>query len=282
MREAKSVVVSIDGIEFSNKLRLKYIAGPCVIENEENYYKTIAELKKIFKKLKTDFIAKASFDKANRSSIESFRGVGLKEGIRILEKVKKELKVKILVDIHLPSRADEVALVSDIIQIPAFLSRQTDIIIAAAKTMKAVNIKKGQFLSPWEVENIIKKVESTGNTKIMITERGTTFGYNNLVVDMRSFDIIKRFGYPVIFDATHSVQRPGGLGNKSGGDREFVLPLSKSAVIQKISAVFFETHINPDNALSDGPNSIPLRDVEKYVKILNRIDELAKKLEDVL
>jgi 2-dehydro-3-deoxyphosphooctonate aldolase (KDO 8-P synthase) len=282
MKETKNFIVNVDGIKFSNSLKLKYICGPCVIESEESYYKTILELKKIFKKIGSEFIAKASFDKANRSSIDSFRGVGLKEGIKILNRVKNELNVKILVDIHLPSQADEVATVADIIQIPAFLSRQTDIIIAAGRTRKAVNVKKGQFLSPWDVENIIKKIESTGNNKIMITERGTTFGYNNLVVDMRALDVIKRYGYPVIFDSTHSIQRPGGLGNKSGGDREFVLPLSKSAVIQKISAVFFETHPNPEKALSDGPNSLPLKSVEKYVKILNRIDELAKKLEDNL
>jgi len=282
MKEIKSVVVDISGIKFSNELKIKYICGPCVIESEENYYRTISELKKIFKKIKSDFVAKASFDKANRTSIDSFRGVGLKEGIRILEKVKKELKVRILVDIHIPSQADEVATVADIIQIPAFLSRQTDLLVAAGRTMKVVNVKKGQFLSPWEVANIIKKIQSTGNNKIMITERGTTFGYNNLVVDMRSFDIIKKFGYPVVFDATHSIQRPAIFGNKSGGDREFILPLSKSAVIQKISAVFFETHQNPSKALSDGPNSLPLKSVEKYVKILNRIDALAKKLEDGL
>lgn len=276
--EYKKVKIGESKIVFSNNLPLKYICGPCVIESEENYITTIGMLKKIFENEKTEFVAKASFDKANRSSIFSFRGPGLEEAIRILKIVKEKFNVPILVDIHLPDQAEKVSEVCDIIQIPAFLSRQTDLLISAGRTKKVVNVKKGQFLSPYEVENIIKKIESTGNNKILITERGTTFGYQNLVVDMRSFEIIKRYGYPVIFDATHSVQRPGQLGDRTGGDREFVLPLAKSAVAQGISGIFFETHIDPDKALSDGPNSIPLKSVKKFINILNTIDRVSKKI----
>ncbi len=274
----KSNEVKVNGITFSNTLPLKYICGTCVIESKENYTKTISALKKIMESQDSQFIAKASFDKANRSSINSFRGIGFDESMEILKELKEKLKVSILIDIHLPEQAQKVREVCDIIQIPAFLCRQTDLLLAAGETQKAINVKKGQFISPYEVENIIKKIESTGNKRIMITERGTTFGYNNLVVDMRSFEIIKKFGYPVIFDATHSVQRPGGLGTSTAGDREFVFPLSKSAVAQGIAGIFFETHINPEKALSDGPNSLKLKDVKKFVSALNSIDRIAKKI----
>jgi 2-dehydro-3-deoxyphosphooctonate aldolase (KDO 8-P synthase) len=274
----KSNEVKVNGITFSNTLPLKYICGTCVIESKANYIKTISTLKKIMESQGSRFIAKASFDKANRSSINSFRGIGFDESMEILKELKEKLKVSILIDIHLPEQAQKVREVCDIIQIPAFLCRQTDLLLAAGETQKAINVKKGQFVSPYEVENIIKKIESTGNKRIMITERGTTFGYNNLVVDMRSFEIIKKFGYPVIFDATHSVQRPGGLGTSTAGDREFVFPLSKSAVAQGIAGVFFETHINPEKALSDGPNSLKLKDVKKFVSALNSIDRIAKKI----
>lgn len=266
-------------IIISNTKPITFIAGTCVIESYTNYRDTVKKLKDIFSKLNVNFIAKASFDKANRSSLSSFRGPGIEEGIKILRDIKEEFNIPVLVDIHLPEQAEKVKDVCDIIQIPAFLCRQTDLILAAAETGRAVNVKKGQFLSPWEIENIIKKIESRKNRKIMITERGTTFGYNNLIVDMRSIKIIKEFGYPVIFDATHSVQKPGGLGNKSGGDRKFVMTLAKSAVINAIAGLFFETHINPDTALSDGPNSIKLSDVYKFAKIIKKIDMLAKQKE---
>jgi len=269
-------VVDVGGIKFSNNLSLKYICGTCVIESKTNYIETIKRLKKIMREERSLFVAKASFDKANRTSIESFRGIGFEESMEILKIVKKELKVPLLVDIHLPHQAELVLGIADIIQIPAFLCRQTDILIAAGETGKVVNVKKGQFISPWDVGNIIKKIESTGNKKILLTERGTTFGYSNLVVDMRSFEIMKHYGYPVIFDSTHSVQRPGGLGDKTGGDRNFILPLSKSAVVQGIAGIFFETHINPEKALSDGPNSIKLSNVKNYIKTLNLIDKTVK------
>jgi len=270
--------VKCGDIVFSNSLPIKYISGTCIIESRENYTKTVSELKRIFNSEKSKFIAKASFDKANRTSISSFRGVDFDEAMDILREVKTGYGVKLLVDIHLPSQAERIAEVADIIQIPAFLSRQTDLIIAAAETGKVVNVKKGQFMSPWDVENIIKKIESRGNKKILLTERGVSFGYNNLVVDMRSFEVMKQFGYPVIYDATHSVQRPGGLGNKTGGDREFIFPLSRAAVATGIAGIFFETHINPEKALSDGPNSIKLSDAKKYISVLNRIDKLIKSI----
>lgn len=274
----KNKKVEVGKILFSNDLKINYIAGTCIIESPQNYISTIAKLVKIFKKNKSQFVAKASFDKANRSSINSFRGIGIDKSLEVLRKVKKIFNIPILVDIHLPQQAEMVSDVCDIIQIPAFLSRQTDIIVAAAKTKKAINIKKAQFMSPWEIENVIKKIEHCNNYNILITERGTIFGYNNLVVDMRSFEIIKKFGYPVIFDATHSVQKPAILGDRSGGDREFIPVLSRAAVSCKIAGIFFETHINPNKALSDGPNAIALKDVEAYISTLNKIDKLIKSI----
>ncbi len=274
----KTVKIENYGIEISNNKPIVFIAGPCVIESYDIYYSTIKKLKEITTKLGVGFIAKASFDKANRSSIESYRGPGLKEGIEILKSVKKELNVAILTDIHLPQQAQIVSEVCDIIQIPAFLCRQTDLLIAAAQTAKPVNVKKGQFISPWDVKNIIKKIESQNNYNIIITERGYMFGYNNLVVDMRSFEIMKGFGYPVIFDATHSVQKPGGLGDKSGGEREFIKPLARASVACAIAGVFFETHPYPDKALSDGPNSLPLDEAEEFMSALNKLDKFVKSI----
>jgi len=275
----KQIKVKIGPLVFSNDLPINYIGGTCVIESEKNYFLTIKKLKNIFLNLNSGYIAKASFDKANRSSINSFRGPGIKEGLEILKRVKEKLKVPILVDIHLPQQAEIVAEVADIIQIPAFLCRQTDLIISAADTGKTVNVKKGQFISPWEVENIIKKIESRNNYSIMLTERGTTFGYSNLVVDMRAIEIMKGFGYPVIFDCTHSVQKPGILGNATGGDRKFIFPLAKAAVSLGIAGLFFETHINPEKALSDGPNSLPLSKVKYIAEVLNKLDKLVKSYE---
>ncbi|MGC9069827.1 MAG: 3-deoxy-8-phosphooctulonate synthase [Elusimicrobiales bacterium] len=274
----KSVRLDNYNIEISNKNPLVFIAGTCVIESYDNYYITLKKLKEISDKLGVRFIAKASFDKANRSSINSYRGPGLVEGVEILKRVKKELNLPLLIDIHLPHQADIVAEICDIIQIPAFLCRQTDILIAAAQTGKVVNVKKGQFISPWEIRNIIRKIESRNNYNIMITERGYMFGYNNLVVDMRAFEIMKEFGYPIIFDATHSVQRPAGLGDRSAGDRQFIKPLARASVACAIAGVFFETHLDPDNALSDGPNSLPLDEVEEFMSVLNKLDKFVKSI----
>lgn len=241
------------------------IAGPCVIENEQMVFQLAESIKKITEQLKIPFIFKASYDKANRTSIKSFRGPGLKKGLGILSNIKKKYGVPLLIDVHCTHDVPFVAEIADIIQIPAYLCRQTDLLIASAKTKKAVNVKKGQFLSPYEMKNVVEKIESTGNKKILLTERGTFFGYNNLVVDMRSIVVMKDFGYPVVFDATHSVQLPGGLGNKTGGQREFILPLSKAAIAVGVSAIFMEVHPNPEKALSDGPNSIKLSELKKFL-----------------
>lgn len=274
----KKIQLKEYNIEISNNLPLIFIGGTCVIESFDNYFYTVKYLKKISEKIGVSFIAKASFDKANRSSVDSYRGPGIKKGLEILKEVKKRLNLPILVDIHLPDQAPLVSEVADIIQIPAFLCRQTDLLFAAADTGKVVNVKKGQFIAPWDVINIIKKIESRKNNKIMLTERGYTFGYNNLVVDMRSLEIMKSYGYPVIYDATHSVQKPGGLGSKSDGDRQFIFPLARAAVSCGIAGVFFETHINPQEALSDGPNSLKLSDTNKFMTTLKKIDKLVKSI----
>ncbi|MDD5688071.1 MAG: 3-deoxy-8-phosphooctulonate synthase [Elusimicrobia bacterium] len=242
------------------------IAGPCVIEAEKIVFQIAGELQKLTQQLKIPFIFKASYDKANRSSIKSFRGTGIKKGLEILAKVKSKYNIPILVDVHCTKDVLNVSKIADIIQIPAFLCRQTDLLLAVAKTKKPVNVKKGQFLSPHDMKNVIEKIESAGNKKILLTERGTSFGYNNLVVDFRSLVIMKNSGYPVIFDATHSVQLPGGLGDKSGGQREFVLPLSKAAIAVGINGLFLEVHPNPQKALSDGANSLKLSEMEKFLK----------------
>jgi 2-dehydro-3-deoxyphosphooctonate aldolase (KDO 8-P synthase) len=249
------------------------IAGPCVIENYDITFNIAKTLKNIAQELNIPFVFKSSFDKANRTSVESFRGPGFTEGLDILKKIKKELGVKIVSDIHLPEQAVDASKVLDIIQIPAFLCRQTDLISAACKTGKPVNIKKGQFLSPYECKNIINKAEQSGSNSISITERGTTFGYNNLVVDFRSIDIVKKMGVPVIFDATHSVQLPGGGIDSSAGNREYVPVLSRAAIAAGADGLFIETHPEPDNALCDGPNSIKLNDVKALLIILKNIKE---------
>ena len=273
--------VKSGNIEASNESPIFFIAGNCVIENEKTAYDTALRLKKIFSELKSPFVYKASFDKANRTSVNSFRGPGVKKGLEILSKIKKELKITVLADIHLPQQAQEAAEVADILQIPAFLCRQTDLIAEAAKTGKAVNIKKGQFVSPWEMANAADKVLSLGNKNIFLTERGTFFGYGNLVVDMRSLEIMKSFGFPVIFDCTHSVQKPGALGKSTGGDRQYAWTLAKAAVSCKIAGLFLETHPNPPKALSDGPNSVYLKDVKKFVFSISALDKFVKKLKDV-
>jgi 2-dehydro-3-deoxyphosphooctonate aldolase (KDO 8-P synthase) len=251
--------------------KLVVIAGPCVIEGEELCFRIAEYLSDLCKKLGVIYLFKASFDKANRTSLKSFRGPGLETGLNILKKVRDKFNIPILTDIHEPAQAEPVSQVVDVIQIPAFLCRQTDLIIAAARTGKIVNIKKGQFLSPLEIGQAIQKAESVGNKKILLTERGTTFGYNNLVVDMRVFPIMKRFGYPLIFDATHSVQLPGGGGDRSSGQREFAPVLAKAAIAAGADGVFFETHPEPDKALSDGPNMIPLNQMPDILQFLAKL-----------
>jgi 2-dehydro-3-deoxyphosphooctonate aldolase (KDO 8-P synthase) len=235
-----------------------------------------SRIKEITNKLKIGFIFKSSFDKANRTSLKSQRGVGLKKSLSIFDFISKDLDIPILTDVHNVEQCKIVSDVVDIIQIPAFLCRQTDLLVAAAKTNKVINVKKGQFLAPWDMKNVIKKIEDTGNDKILLTERGVSFGYNTLVSDMRSLSILSDFGYPVVFDATHSVQQPGGKGDSSGGERKFISSLSRAAVAVGISTIFLETHDNPDKAPSDGANMIPLTDLEFLLKNLIGIDKLIK------
>lgn len=268
--------VKINNIKISNNLPMVLIAGPCVIESEEHCLYMAQEIKKIANKLGIPFIFKASYDKANRSSIRSFRGPSLKKGLEILKKIRDKVRIPILTDVHSVEQVNPVSDVSDILQIPAFLSRQTDLIIEAGKTGKVVNVKKGQFLAPWDVENIVEKIESTGNKKILLTERGVSFGYNNLIVDMRSLVIMKKTGYPVIFDATHSVQLPGGAGTKSAGEREFVKPLSLAATAVGIAGLFLEVHDKPKTAPCDGLNMIDLKDLEKLIIEARKIDAIIK------
>lgn len=241
------------------------IAGPCVIESEENAMLIAKKVREIASRVDLDYYFKASFDKANRTSISAYRGPGIEEGIRILKKVKKTYELKICTDIHEPWQAEKVAEVADIIQIPAFLCRQTDLLVAAAKTGKIINVKKAQFLAPWDMSNVVKKLEESGNRNIMLCERGTSFGYNTLVVDMTSLIEMKKLGYPVVMDATHSVQKPGGKGTATGGNREYVEPLAKAAVAIGVDALFFEVHPDPDNALSDGPNMVKLNEFEELL-----------------
>nr|WP_024837327.1 3-deoxy-8-phosphooctulonate synthase [Clostridium sp. 12(A)] len=242
------------------------IAGPCVIESEENVMQIAKTIKGIAERLDLDYYFKASFDKANRTSISSYRGPGIEDGLRILRRVKDIYGLKIATDIHEPWQAEKVAEVCDLIQIPAFLCRQTDLLVAAAKTGKLINVKKAQFLAPWDMANVVKKLEESGNKNIMLCERGTSFGYNTLVVDMTGIVEMKKFGYPVVMDATHSVQKPGGKGTITGGNRENVEPLAKAAVSVGADALFFEVHPDPDSALSDGPNMVKLDEFEELLK----------------
>jgi 2-dehydro-3-deoxyphosphooctonate aldolase (KDO 8-P synthase) len=266
-----SKTVNIDRMVIGKGAPLVLISGPCVIEDYETTYKTALFLKNLTQTLDIPFIFKASYDKANRSSIDSFRGPGVADGLNILKRVKEALDIKILSDVHRIKEVDDAANVLDIIQIPAFLCRQTDFIIKVAETQKPVNIKKGQFLAPWDMVNVIKKITSTGNHRILITERGTMFGYNNLVVDFRGIKIMQDMGYPVIFDVTHSVQLPGGDGNSSGGQREFAETLAKAAVAAGVNGIFIEVHFDPDKALCDGPNSIRLDKLEDMLVRLQAV-----------
>jgi 2-dehydro-3-deoxyphosphooctonate aldolase (KDO 8-P synthase) len=250
------------------------IAGPCVIESERSALRHARYIKEITRRLGIAFIFKSSYDKANRSSVDAYRGPGLKKGLKILRRVKEEIKIPVTSDIHCKTEVRAAGSVLDLIQIPAFLCRQTDLLTASAKTKKPINIKKGQFLAPWDIGNIIKKIKSAGNDKIMITERGSSFGYNNLVSDFRSILIMKKSGYPVCYDASHSVQKPGGLGVKSGGEAEFIPALSKAAIACAVDALFIEIHENPKRALSDGPNMLKLSKLSGLLKQLKAISEV--------
>ena len=247
------------------------IAGPCVIESEDLILKVAEKMKEITEELEIPYTFKASFDKANRTSIHSFRGPGIEEGLKILKKVKDTYSLPICTDIHEPWQAAMAAEVCDILQIPAFLCRQTDLLVAAAKTGKCINIKKAQFLAPWDMKNCVEKVRESGNDNVMICERGATFGYNTLVVDMTGLRVMKEFGVPVIFDATHSVQKPGGNGTSTGGNREYVEYLAKAAIATGVDGLFMETHPDPDHALSDGPNMVPLSEMRNLLEKLQRV-----------
>jgi 2-dehydro-3-deoxyphosphooctonate aldolase (KDO 8-P synthase) len=264
--------ITLNSLRLGGANPLFLIAGPCVIESEAHARKIAEEIARIAADAGIPYIFKASYDKANRSSMKSFRGPGLKEGLRILAKIKHELDVPILTDIHESSQAAPAAVVCDILQIPAFLSRQTDLLEAAAKTGRIVNVKKAQFLSPWDMSNVVEKIAASGNDKIILTERGASFGYQNLVVDMRSFPILQKLGYPVVFDVTHSVQLPGGQGDASGGQPEFIEPLARAGVAAGVDGIFLETHDNPQSALSDGANALPLHQLSE---LLSRLKQLS-------
>ena len=271
-----NIKVNCGKIEISNKNKICLISGPCQLESEQHALDMAGKISEIAKKHNLGFVYKTSFDKANRTSLKGKRGAGLENSLPIFDKIKQELGVPILTDVHSAVQCSAVANHVDIIQIPAFLCRQTDLLVAAAKTNKIINVKKGQFLAPWDMINVTKKISDSGNNNILITERGASFGYNTLVSDMRSLPIMSKQGYPIVFDATHSVQQPGGLGNKSGGEREFVSHLSRAAVAVGVAAVFIETHQDPDNAPSDGPNMIPLNELDTLLDKLVQIDKLIK------
>jgi 2-dehydro-3-deoxyphosphooctonate aldolase (KDO 8-P synthase) len=266
--------IRIGSIKIGGDNPLVLIAGPCVIESESSAIRHARLIKAIAKRAGISFIYKSSYDKANRTSVNSYRGPGLKKGLAILKKIKDDIKVPVLSDVHCKEEVKEAAKVLDIIQIPAFLSRQTDLILAAASTGKAINIKKGQFLAPWDMKHVIKKIESAGNKNIILTERGISFGYNNLVSDFRSIVIMRELGYPVVYDATHSVQMPGGMGEKSGGDAKFIPYLSMASVACGADGIFFEVHENPSKALSDGPNTIKLNELENLLLKLKMIEKV--------
>ena len=269
-------IINCNGIKISNKNALTLIAGPCQLESEQHSMDMAGKIKEIANKFGIGFIFKTSFDKANRTSLKGKRGAGLEKSLPVFDKIKKDLKIPVLTDIHNEEQCSLISNHVDVLQIPAFLCRQTDLLIAAAKTNKIINVKKGQFLAPWDMANVTKKISDSGNNNILVTERGASFGYNTLVSDMRSLPIMSKLGYPVIFDATHSVQQPGGMGDKSGGQREFVEYLSRAAVAVGVAGVFIETHQDPDNAPSDGPNMLPINKLEQLLNQLFEIDKLVK------
>jgi 2-dehydro-3-deoxyphosphooctonate aldolase (KDO 8-P synthase) len=268
--------ISLKKFNVSNDLPFFLISGPCQLENRDHAMFMAEEIKKITDKLQINLVYKTSFDKANRTSLKSERGIGLDKSIKVFEEIKRNFNLPILTDVHSPEQCNQVKNVVDIIQIPAFLCRQTDLLISAAKTNLIVNIKKGQFLAPWDMKNVIKKISGSNNDNILVTERGVSFGYNTLVSDMRSISILKKEQYPVIFDATHSVQQPGGKGDSSGGEREFIYDLSKAAIAVGVAGLFLEVHDDPDNAPSDGPNMLKLSDLENFLNNIKKIDDLVK------
>lgn len=271
--------IKINNITISNDLPFVLIAGPCQLESMEHSLFLASELKKITTKLGIPYIFKASFDKANRTSLKGKRGLGLEKSLEIFSAIKEKYDIPVITDVHESHQCEIIAKVVDILQIPAFLCRQTDLLVAAAKTGKVINAKKGQFLAPWDMENVAAKIKESGNPNVLLTERGASFGYNNLVVDMRSLPIMAKTGLPVVFDATHSVQKPGGLGDSTGGDREFVPPLAKAAISIGIAGLFMETHEEPSRSPSDGPNMIALKDMEKLLTKLQKLDKIAKEKE---
>ena len=276
----KNLTVKCGSVEISNSNSFCLIAGPCQLETEQHAMDMAGKIKEITTRLGIGFIYKTSFDKANRTSLKGKRGAGLEQSLPIFDKIKKELNVPILTDIHSIEQCAVVAKHVDVLQIPAFLCRQTDLLIAAAKTKKIINVKKGQFLAPWDMVNVTKKISDSGNNNILVTERGASFGYNTLVSDMRSIPIMAKNGYPVVFDATHSVQQPGGMGDKSGGQREFVQYLARAAIAVGVAGIFIETHPDPDNAPSDGPNMVPLSEMSKLLEQLVQIDKLIKNVKN--
>ena len=271
-----SNVLKIGEISIGGESPLFFILGPCQIENRDHALFMAEKIVNVCEPSSSKFIFKSSFDKANRSSITSSRGIGIEEGLKILEEVKSTFRCPVITDVHTVPQCDIVAEVVDVLQIPAFLSRQTDLLIAAGETGKPINVKKGQFLAPWEMANVAEKIASTGNKKILLCERGTSFGYNTLVNDFRGLEIMSETGYPIVFDATHSVQQPGGRGNSSGGERKFVAALARAACAVGVSAVFIETHQDPDNAPCDGPNMIDIANLQEIIEKLHLIDELIK------
>ena len=272
----ESKLITCGKLRISNSSPFILIAGPCQLENEKHALEVASKLKDMTQKLNIGLIYKTSFDKANRTSLKGKRGAGLEKSLPVFDKIRKEVGIPVLTDVHSIEQCEAVSKHVDVLQIPAFLCRQTDLLIAAAKTGKIINVKKGQFLAPWDMVNVTKKIEDSGNKNILVTERGASFGYNTLVSDMRSLPIMAKNGYPVVFDATHSVQQPGGMGNKSGGQREFVEYLARAAVAVGVAAVFIETHPDPDNAPSDGPTMVPLMRMPSLLKQLLEIDKLIK------
>ncbi len=276
MDQAANPIVTIGAVRFGNALPLALIAGPCQLESRAHALEMASALKEIAAKAGIGLVYKTSFDKANRTSAKAARGIGLDAALPIFAEIRDTLKLPVLTDVHDAEQCARVALAVDVLQIPAFLSRQTDLLIAAAKTGKVVNVKKGQFLAPWDMQNVVAKITSAGNGNVLVTERGVSFGYNTLVSDMRALPILKRINAPVIFDATHSVQQPGGQGTSSGGECEFVPVLARAAVAVGVAGVFIETHQDPDKAPSDGPNMMPLKEMEPLLRTLVEFDRLAK------
>jgi 2-dehydro-3-deoxyphosphooctonate aldolase (KDO 8-P synthase) len=271
--------VAVGPIRIGGSLPVAVIAGPCVIESKDAALRHAAALKEKADRVGVPYIFKSSYDKANRSSVNSFRGPGLKQGLEILAQVKAQVGVPILTDVHEIDQVARVSEVADVLQIPAFLCRQTDFVLAVARSGRVVNVKKGQFLAPWDMRNVLDKILSTGNDQVLLTERGASFGYNNLVSDMRSLVVMRDLGYPVVFDATHSLQLPGGLGAASGGERKYIPALARAGVAAGVDALFMEVHEDPDHALSDGPNSLRLDDFENLLKMVKRLDALVKEEE---